>query len=214
MRKIINFFMPKEAKFFDMLSKQSEIVLGAAEEFSNFLKEYNSLDEQKRMLIIEKIKKAEDKGDTQTYEIIELLNKKLVTPFDREDIHNLTVYMDDILDLMDGTSRKMEMYRIENVNPLMIRQAELAYELAKKIHSIMNNLRKLPEAKRLCEHLYLIENKGDSLYEEAISALFRDEKLKATDLIKYKDLHEELEDVFDKGKEIADVIQAIAIKYD
>ena len=62
--------------------------------------------------------------------------------------------MDDILDLMDGTSRKMEMYRIENVNPLMIRQAELAYELAKKIHSIMNNLRKLPEAKG-CASTYI-----------------------------------------------------------
>ena len=213
MSKIISFFLPKETKFFDLLNKQSETVLQASEEFANFLKEYNSVDEQKRRQIIEKIKKIEDKGDTQTYEIIEMLNKSLVTPFDREDIHHLAVFMDDILDLIDGASRKMNLYKMEGVNALMVKQAELVHELVKKIHSVINNLHKLPEAKRLCEHLYSIENKGDALYEEAISTLFRDEKLKATDLIKYKDLHEELENIFDKGKEIADVIQAIVIKY-
>lgn len=212
MSKIISFFLPKETKFFEMLNKQGETILEAAEEFANFAKEYDSLNEHKRRQIIEKIKKIEDKGDTQTYDIIESLNKSLVTPFDREDIHELASLQDDILDLIDENARKLILYKIEKMPALMKKQAELIHELVKKIHVTITNLTKLKEAKRLCEHIYAIENKGDTLYEDSISQLF--ENNNALDIIKFKDMHEGLEEVFDKGTEIADIIQAIVIKYD
>ncbi|PIU21231.1 MAG: hypothetical protein COT15_03390 [Candidatus Diapherotrites archaeon CG08_land_8_20_14_0_20_34_12] len=212
MNRVISFFLPKETKFFDMLNKQSETVLEASEEFANFLKEYDSLNDHKKRQIIEKIKKIEDKGDTQTYDIIECLNKSLVTPFDREDIHELAGLQDDILDLIDENARKLILYKIDKIPTLMKKQAELIYELVKKIHITINNLTKLKEAKRLCEHIYSIENKGDTLYEDSISQLF--ENNNAIEIIKFKDMHEGLEEVFDKGTEIADIIQAIVIKYD
>lgn len=212
MKGILGFLIPTEVKFFDLLKKQSENVLAASEEFSNFVKTYNKLSSAARTKIVHRIKTLENKGDSQTYEIIETLNRCLVTPFDREDIHELTVALDDVLDLMDSTSRKLLLYKIKKVSPVMVKQAELLHELVRKIHSAVGHLHSLKEIKQICEQIYSIENKADVLYEDAISDLFEN-GADAREIIKFKDIHSALEDIFDRGKRIADTLQTIVVKH-
>src|SRR3989344_3696811 len=167
MNRIIGFFLPKETKFFELLEKQSLTVLEASEEFHSFMKNYNSMNEKRRAASLASITKLENKGDRQTYEIIGLLDKSLITPFDREDIHSIAVALDDILDIIDGTARKFLLYKIKKVPKRLMKQADLIKEMVKKINSTMEHLHNLNEAKKHCEELYAIENKGDTLYEES-----------------------------------------------
>jgi hypothetical protein len=216
MNNIIGFFLPKETKFFELLEKQSETVLEASDEFHSFMKNYNSMNEKKRAASLASITKLENKGDRQTYEIIGLLDKSLITPFDREDIHSIAVALDDVLDIIDGTARKFQLYKIKKVPKRLMKQADLVKEMVKKINSTMKHLYNLNEAKKHCEELYGIENKGDALYEESISELFdglEKNKSMVCDVIKLKDIYEGLEDAFDKGKDLADIIQEIVVKH-
>ena len=216
MNNIIGFFLPKETKFFELLEKQSLTVLDSSEEFHSFMKNYNSITEKKRAASLASITKLENKGDRQTYEIIGLLDKSLITPFDREDIHSIAVALDDILDIIDGTARKFLLYKIKKVPKRLMKQADLIKEMVKKINSTMEHLHNLNEAKKHCEELYAIENKGDTLYEESISELFdglEKNKTQVCEVIKLKDIYEGLEDAFDKGKDLADTIQEIVVKH-
>lgn len=216
MHKLVAFFLPKETRFFDMLSEQSETVLKTSKEFHQFLKNYNTLSSQSRVRIIRKIGRLEIAGDRQSGEIIELLNNSLVTPYDREDIHSLTVLLDDILDLLDQAARKMLLYKMDSLPIAASKQADSLLELARVTHAAINRLHKLQEVKKHCAELYALENKGDSLYEDAISQLFEgfsSNNNSVLDVIKFKELFEDLENVFDKGKDLADAIQAIVVKH-
>ena len=51
-----------------------------------------------------KIKDLEHKGDELTRRVIDELNKSFITPIDREDIHDLSITLDDVLDLIDATA--------------------------------------------------------------------------------------------------------------
>ncbi|MBI4044585.1 MAG: DUF47 family protein [Candidatus Diapherotrites archaeon] len=217
MGRILGFFLPKEPRFFELFQKQSQTLLDASREFHFFLKKYNSLENGKKTQIIRRLGKLESLGDTQSREIIELLHESLVTPYDREDVHTLTVLLDDILDSIDGTSRKMVMYRIHRIPKTLSGQADTFLEMAETINSAIANLESLEEAQKMCTKIYALEHKADKLYEDSISHLFNGgfkEKEKAViEVIKFKDIYEEMENAFDKGKTLADIVQTIVVKH-
>lgn len=212
MRRLLGFFIPTEIKFFELLERQSANVLGASSEFSSFLANYNKSSVDSKRKSMHKIRELERKGDRHSYEIIEILNKSLVTPFDREDIHQMAVLLDDVLDLIDGSSRKFILFKVKKIPPLMAKQCRLMHQMVEKIHSATKKLEKLNEVKEYCSQIYLIESSADELYEDAISELF-EKNGNAIETIKLKEIYETIEEVFDKCKEIADAMQEIIVKH-
>lgn len=215
MGKLLSFFLPKEPRFFELFQKQSGTLLIASKEFHFFLKNYNSIESEKKTQIIRRLGKLESLGDTQSREIIELLHESLVTPYDREDVHALTVLLDDILDSVDETGRKMIMYRIHSVPEMLSGQADSFLEMAETINSAIANLESLEEAKKMCTKIYELEHRADKLYEDSISHLFNGglKEHEMIDIIKFKDIYEEIENAFDKGKALADIVQTIVVKH-
>lgn len=216
MNKLIAFFVPKETEFFVLLENQSQTVLESGRVFSELISNYNKWPDAKRHHALLQIKKLESKGDDQSGEILELLNKTLITPYDREDIHALTVALDDLIDLIDETSRKLMLYKIQKVPLLLVQHADLLYDMLKTAHLAIKHLPKLEQAKKYCSELYHWEHQGDRLFEKSISELFDGKNAKSQnviDIIKFKDLTEDLENAFDKGKDLADTIQQIVVKH-
>src|SRR3954454_25297746 len=63
----------------------------------------------------DEIKEVEHKCDFLTHEIIQRLNRTFVTPLDREDIHALALWLDDVMDAIDASATLVLLYRLEAV---------------------------------------------------------------------------------------------------
>ena len=215
MHRIVNFFIPRETKFFDLLSRQSETVVETAHEFAKLVKKYDSLSEQKRAQRVTRIRKLESRGDTQSGEILDLLNKSLVTPFDREDIHALTVALDDMVDILDESTHRLVLYKVKQTPLLLQKQADVLFDMAQSVQQAIQDLPRLATLKGHCRELYRFEHKGDEMYETAMTELFdvQAQNHQVLEIIKFKDLYEDIEAIFNKGKDLADIIQSIVVKH-
>src|ERR1700744_1600050 len=107
---LISFFIPKDKKFFTLFAQSSENLVAIAKKFNELL---NTLAPDKRIELIKTIADLEHVGDTITHNIFTELSTNFITPFDREDIHYLASSLDDIVDYIHGSAKRMQLYKID-----------------------------------------------------------------------------------------------------
>ena len=90
---LLNRFVPKESKFFPLLNQLSQTVLNASELLIDSM---NHDTPETWQEYYHKVKEAERKGDQITQQIFMELGQTFITPFDREDIHDLAFSIDDV----------------------------------------------------------------------------------------------------------------------
>lgn len=211
--RLFNIFIVKEKKFFPLFKKQSSIINEAAKLLLDLFKQD---DYEKRMTIYKEIKSKENECDYITEQIYEELNKTFVTPFDREDIHNLASKTDTFLDLIHDAARKQMMYSPVFIYPEIISIANHVYNLSLLIDEIMIDLENIPKSNlyllNRCNKIKKIEHEVDELYENFICNLFKNE-LNAIELIKSKNIVQALEDSTDKAKDMSDAVRTIILKH-
>lgn len=199
--------IPKEEKFFSMFKEMTENILEGARLLKDMLDHFHNPLESKQ-----KIKDIEHKGDMQTHEIIKKLNKSFITPFDREDIYALASALDDILDLIDASSQHIITYNIAHITP---EAKELGFiifkscEAVQKAVSLLGN--KLEHISEHCVEINSLENEADRVRADAISRLFTEEK-DPIQLIKWKEIYENLELVTDKCEDAANILESVVLK--
>ena len=198
--------IPRERKFFQMFADVSENLTEGARLLHDMLK--NPVDLAPR---IAKLQEVEHRGDEMTHDIIRMLNKTFITPFDREDIHRLTSSLDDVLDFVNAAAVRMSLYRITAPPPvaadlagLIVAQAE---ELSKGVSLLETNQKVLDH----CTEVNRLENEADRISRRAIAELFDREK-DPIQLIKIKELYEVLETATDKAEDAANVLEAVVLK--
>lgn len=199
--------IPKEEKFFQMFQEMGDIIVDGAKELKNMLDNYADPAASQR-----RIKDIEHRGDIKTHEIIKKLNKSFITPFDREDIYSLASALDDILDLIDASSQRFVMYKVEASTP---EAKELAFLILKGAEAINKALKiiggKLEPIAEYCVEVNALENEADRVCREAISRLFSDEK-DPIQLIKWKEIYETLERATDKTEDAANILESVVVK--
>lgn len=186
-------FTPKEPKFFPLLKQLSEILLSS----SALLIEILGHDSpEKRAEDYKRIKDLEREGDKLTNLILDELGTTFITPFDREDIHDLASGMDDVIDGINSCAKRITIY---NPHPISDKGKELGHMVQQEaalIGQAMDELeafRKSPDKLRAyCNQLHDIENRADDIYEFFITRLFEEEK-DCIELIKIKEIMYELE---------------------
>lgn len=213
--KIDNFlqlFVVKEKKFFPLFIQAAENIDKAAE---LLLEQAKSDDPDKRRMLAHRIKERETEGDTITKKIVDELLAAYVTPFDRDDIHELAESLDTFLDCIRDSSKQIAIYQPKEPSRKLIEIAEYIKqdaELFIQITGKFDNMRK--EAKAvddLCNKVKEIEHIVDDVFESYMSNLFEFEK-DAIELTKKKNIAQALEDVSDKAKSTSNVIRSIAVK--
>jgi uncharacterized protein len=200
---------PKTFNFFDFLDKQAGTVVSATELFKEIVKK-GAVDETDR----EKMRVIEHEGDGQAYAIIDHLNKTFVTPFDREDIHELAKKLDDINDMIDSIVRRMKVYRVAKANQWMIEFADLIYQSAGAIACAVRGLRSGKASDPVigaCTDIRKLESAGDKLRDRAMGELFEREK-NAVEILKWKELYQDAENALDICKVVAHTIEGITVK--
>lgn len=180
-----------------------------------FIEAISTNDLVKRHELIKTIKDYEHKNDSLTHKVFYELSKNFITPFDREDVHALTVALDDIADYIDGSAKKILIYNIGEVDKDIHKLADINAESINEVKSAvygLRNLKNTQEIKEACIRINGLENRADDIFEYGLVTVLENEKDAAT-IIKKKDILQTMEFVSDKCEDVADVISTIIVKY-
>ncbi len=209
--RILQYLLPKDDKFYLLLEESISYIDQAADEI---LKISSASSEERANLVI-RIQDLEHKGDDVTHKIFSELDSTFVTPFDREDIHLLASELDDILDYIDGSIRRITLYKIDHFPVELINLIEKLNMSVKELKRGIPQLRKLENSEVLREVIRKVndyENDADTIFASGIAELF-DKETNPIEIIKLKEVFVALETATDKCEDVANVLETILIKH-
>jgi predicted phosphate transport protein (TIGR00153 family) len=198
--------IPREESFYELFVRQAEILVQGADTLQDLVQNWDGVEEKAR-----RIHDIEHELDEVTHEVMRRLNTTFVTPLDREDIHELGSRMDEVMDHMDAASDLLVLHKIEKPLPEMQSQADL---LQRACRTTLEAMRTLPHFDRLSEYwveINRLENEADRMYRRAIADLFGGD-FNAMDVLKWKDILDELETAMDEVEDVANTLEGIALK--
>jgi len=198
--------IPREESFFDLFEDMALKVQQGAEALLALLQDYRDVDRGTGLVL-----DIEHEGDEITHEIIKRLNTTFITPFDREDIHRLASSLDDVLDHIEAAAEYLQLHRIEQPLPQMIHLAEALARGAALTAESMPLLRKMKGLEAYWIEINRIENEGDRFYRRTIAELYSGD-YKAMDVLKFKEVVEEIEAAIDRLEDVANTLESIVLK--
>jgi uncharacterized protein Yka (UPF0111/DUF47 family) len=143
--------------------------------------------------------------------VVNRLDRTFITPLDREDIHQLASDLDDVMDAMDGTARRAQIFRL-GVAAGRLRLLEVLQRMMGVLAEAVSRLKKGTDVMKYCVEAKQLEEEGDSIYHEALGQLFEKER-DAIELIKWKEIYDNLEGTLDQAEDVANVVESITIKH-
>jgi predicted phosphate transport protein (TIGR00153 family) len=206
----MRFFLPKEPAFFEHFQEMSVCLTEITSLFQEFAQRFRDFE-----AYWHKSKDIEHKADSIAHEIINLLNKSFITPFDREDIYRLIHEFDDIIDLLENTIHNIHLFEMTEKKDFINEFSELIAKATIALNTLLAETfkhQKYTDAiwKLICE-IHDLEDLGDVAYHRALRALFVEEK-DPVKVIKWKDILQTLEHVMDVYQNMSNTIEGIVVK--
>jgi predicted phosphate transport protein (TIGR00153 family) len=199
--------VPQRKEFYELYSRSSANLV----EISRLLVHYLEVFPENGQDVVRDIKELEHEGDRLTHEVVDLLNRTFVTPFDRDDMYRLAGALDDICDHVDEAAGNIASFGVEEIRASALDQARIIHRAATKLHDAVGRLEGFRESPRELHELHELEEEGDRVEREAISELFRSGD-DAISVIRWKDIHERLEEAVDACQRAGNVLEAILVK--
>ena len=202
-------FSPKSIDFFELFDNAFRNVIKAASLLVAVLQDMDNLE-----MISKEIRKSEKEGDMMTRDIIKKLNKTFIPPIDHEDLHALATKVDDVIDMIWACVDRFTLFKLSV-------PTKEAIDMAKEILTTTEMMSKAVIALRdkrysfvqeYCIEINRLENRIDRLYRDALGRLFYEVKDPIT-IIKWKEVYEYLENAADACEDVANILEAIVLKY-
>ena len=202
-------FFPKEIYFFEIFDRAALNLTKAATLLVSLMENFSNVE-----TIAKEIYEVEQEGDILTHEIMKKLNKTFITPIDREDLHALASSLDDVVDLIWASVDRLTVFKIKEPTKEAIAMSKDLLMTAEVIHKAIHKLKEknYPYVQEYCIEINRLENRIDRDFRDALGALF-DEVKDPIFIIKWKEIYEHLEDASDKCEDVANVLEAIVLKY-
>ncbi len=197
---------PKDDVFFAQLTKAAANLDDAARMLVEFV---DNID--RRVELAEALNKCEHIGDDITSEITKRLNTSFITPFDREDIYSLAVNLDDVADLIDAGSDHVVLYELGELPKGIHKQVAIIAELATITNEAMPRLNKVASLEDYWTTVKDMESDADRIHRRLLAKLFSG-KYKAIEVMKLKEVVDDLEDAINAFERVAKTVEAIAVK--
>ncbi|WP_205940988.1 DUF47 domain-containing protein [Pedobacter yonginense] len=211
MNNIFKFFTPQDKKFHPLFEQAGSNALKISE---TLLEMVSTGDPESRKTIFKEIERLEHVGDDITHSIFLELSRNFITPFDREDIHQLATAVDDVADYIYGTANRMQMYNMNEISEPIVKIAELLVEMCTDIDKAIKELRSFKNIRVIADACIRInsgENQADYVFTLAVARLFEYET-NAIELIKHKEVLQTIEKATDKCEDVANVLETILVK--
>lgn len=203
--------IPRDEGFYVLFADLAKRLTSSARLLGQLFAEPARLEE-----LVSEIKKVEHEADNITHEVNLRIDRSFVTPLDREDIHLLASRLDNVVDLIDGTARRAQMFRVREIRP---QASQLAAVVAKATECIAVAVDGMKQPKLVSQQARVIkelEEEGDAIYHAAVGALFAagpdGAPPDALEVMKWKELFDKLEDALDECEDVANVLESISIK--
>ncbi len=201
---------PKDRKFSVLFEQGALNAIKTAHELRDLVCIWETVKERVGVM-----KDLEQEGDAITHQIMALLHRTFVTPFDREDISLLAESLDDVTDCIHAAADAMLLYNVERPPARAREIAGVIVQAAEEMGAAVSDIgNRIDQAKLLkhCVEINRIENVGDSLYRAALAELFA-ESTDTASLIKWREIYQHMEDAIDHCEDVANVLEGIALKY-
>lgn len=205
--------MPKEGKYFDLFNAHAALIVQGGQALCGLIEALadGTGDAESHANRIDDI---ERQADAITHDTLAQLHTSFITPFDRDEIHQLISGMDDILDIIQDVAESMSLYDIHRVPGEAKAMADVTAKscaMVEKTVRLLHNMDNAPEILRRCSEIDELESDADRLLRGAMSRLFREEP-DVRQVIKLKEIYELLESVSDRCKDVAGAIETIVLE--
>ena len=203
--------LPKDKKFFPLFDKATANLVLTAKTFEAAVKS----DAVARMQLLEKIDFLEKQGDEITHAIMNAASSTFIVPFDREDIQQLTIVVDDIVDLIYATAKRIELYKIHQLPDSIVKLAEINHKACIELEKTIHSMRELRYTSAIRNHLLAInkyENQADKVMNDALANLFLNEP-DAMQILKLQEIITYMESATDKCEDAGNVIESVMVKF-
>src|SRR2546429_8811975 len=161
--------VPQRKGFYELYRLTSANVVAIAHALASYLESFPGGG-------VEPIKELEHTGDRLTHDVVDLLNRTFVTPFDREDMYRLATALDDVCDHVDEAASNIASYGVQRVRPASVQQADVILRCARKLDEAIAHLEGFKVQRRTLVELRELEDEGDRLTRDAVAELFRSEQ--------------------------------------
>ena len=198
--------IPRDTQFFDMFVEIANNVAQGATVLRDLFLNFQQVQDS-----VNRIKELERRGDEMTHKVYVKLNQTFITPFDREDIHELASKLDDVLDFINASGARIVMYRITTPPPAAGALAAIILQQCQALQQAVSLMQKNGDILSHCVEINRLENEADQVSQQAIATLFDREK-DPINLIKIKELLECLERATDKAEDVANVLETVVLK--
>ena len=159
------------------------------------------------------IKALEHEADHITHTVIDRIQRVFVTPFDREDIHQLVQELDEVIDMIDGAARRAGMFGIDTSQEGVRQLTGILVRATEAVEWAVTSMKQPKIVEARSREIKKLEEEGDTVYAQSVAALFRGES-NPIEVIKWKEIYETIERALDQCEDVANVLEGISIKND
>ena len=204
-------FQHKNTEFFDCFVESAKCFYRGALMLDEVMLDYTRAAEKMKAII-----DLEHEADAINDKIIDELNQTFITPIDREDIFSLANGLDDGVDYLQTTLQRLVIYRTGPAKEGVVSMTKLLLESTGEIIKAFELLKDIKKNRELIlestHRIGKLESEGDRVYRQEIAFLFDNVK-DPIELIKWKDILENLEDTLDHCEDVSDMIRGVVMKY-
>jgi uncharacterized protein Yka (UPF0111/DUF47 family) len=204
--------IPTDERYYELFDALADEIVSA----SSLVRElFESLE--RRDELVPAIAAVEHRADAVAYELLDRLGKTFVTPLDSEDIHLLTTKLDTVVDLLDDTAQRAQMYRLCTSRPSAASLARLVERAGGHLRAAVRVMRQHDELLPHVRAVKAIEEEADAVYSAAVRELFDPgpggERPNAIEVLKWKDVYGSLEEATDGCNHAAQLLESFALSY-
>jgi len=199
--------LPRDGTYFDRFTEMARRIHEAGGILARFFEGESSIRS-----VADQIKRLEHECDEISHEILRDIDQTFITPIDREDIHQLAVRLDDVIDLIDGTVRRVSLFNVREPTDHSRGLAQIIVRVTRELVEAVAELRRQKGVVEHCIRIKQLENEGDVAYQEALASLFRGD-IPPLEVIKWKDIYENMEGCIDQCEGVAHVLESVVLKH-
>lgn len=201
--------LKKEDEFYTMLKNLMSTIVASTELYVGIIEGFPGSQSK-----IPQMKVYESESDDKARAIFEKLYTSFITPFDREDINDLTFKLDDIIDYTTSIAIRLDLFNVQSMRAEAMQMAELTLSAVRELGIMIDHLPDYKDDPIVLEKAHavsLIEDEGDGVYETALRRLFRDD-MDGTERLSWLRLFDRMENSIDACEYAARVVRSVVMK--
>ena len=200
----------KEDIYYTLLKQLAAVLVDAGEEYVTIMSGY-----PETFTRLPRMKMLETRADETVRDIMTRLYTSFITPFDREDIGELALAMDDVVDHMEAATIRLDLFNVRDMRPEAVELAQLTLAAVQEMQEMIDHLPDYKRDEMLMKKAIAVgqvEDGGDEVYENALRALFREDETRGKESLAWLRLFDRMEHVLDACDHAAGVVRNVVLK--